>query len=137
MNLDPRVDAYIARSAAFAQPLLSALRKAMHASHSGVNETIKWGMPFFVQGNKPLAHMAAFKQHCAFGFWRGKQVVNGTGQDAKLEIPELPSHPRGGHVKSYFLTALDPSSSPTCGARPMKGDISWSSKAAGTGSSVP
>ena len=84
MNHDPRVDAYIARSAAFAQPLLRALRQAVHASHSGINETIKWGMPFFVLDDKPLAHMAAFKRHCAFGFWRGKKLVGENASDAAM-----------------------------------------------------
>ena len=84
MDHDPRVDAYIARSAAFAQPLLRALRQAVHASHSGINETIKWGMPFFVLDDKPLAHMAAFKRHCAFGFWRGKKLMGENASDAAM-----------------------------------------------------
>ena len=67
MNLDPRVDAYIARSAAFAQPLLRALRQAVHASHSGVNETIKWGMPFFVQGSKLVGENASDAAMGQFG----------------------------------------------------------------------
>ncbi len=46
-NFDPRVDAYIARSAAFAQPVLLHLRATVHAACPGVQETIKWGMPFF------------------------------------------------------------------------------------------
>ena len=44
---DPRVDAYIARAAPFAQPLLSTLRERMHAACPGLTETVKWGMPFF------------------------------------------------------------------------------------------
>ena len=27
-----------------------------------------------------LAHMAAFKQHCAFGFWKGRGVVADQGK---------------------------------------------------------
>ena len=73
---DPRVDAYIARAAPFAQPLLSTLRERVHAACPEVRETIKWGMPFFEHGEHILAHMAAFKQHCGFGFWRGRNVVD-------------------------------------------------------------
>ena len=69
---DPRIDAYIERSAAFAAPILSLLRGAVHEACPGAEETIKWGMPFFVVDGRILAHMAAFKQHCAFGFWRGR-----------------------------------------------------------------
>ena len=44
---DPRVDAYIAKSAAFAQPILRHVRELIHAACPDVQETIKWGMPFF------------------------------------------------------------------------------------------
>lgn len=69
---DRRVDAYIEAAAPFARPVLAALRKAVHEGCPGVAETIKWGMPFFLADGRILAHMAAFKQHCAFGFWRGR-----------------------------------------------------------------
>jgi uncharacterized protein YdeI (YjbR/CyaY-like superfamily) len=67
--LDPRVDAYINRAAPFAQPILAQLRKLMHQACPKVTESIKWGMPFFLQQGIVLCHMAAFKQHCALGFW--------------------------------------------------------------------
>jgi uncharacterized protein YdeI (YjbR/CyaY-like superfamily) len=73
---DPRVDAYIERSATFAQPVLRHLRAVVHSGGAEVGETIKWGMPFFTWRGKPLAHMAAFKAHCAFGFWNSVQVAD-------------------------------------------------------------
>ena len=66
---DPRIDAYIARSADFAKPILKYLRDAVHAGAPDVEETLKWSMPFF-DYKGPLANMAAFKEHCAFGFWK-------------------------------------------------------------------
>jgi uncharacterized protein YdeI (YjbR/CyaY-like superfamily) len=72
---DPRVDAYIAKSADFAKPILNHLRKLIHDTCPTVEETIKWGMPHFeykgAAERKPrvLCSMASFKQHCAFGFW--------------------------------------------------------------------
>lgn len=67
---DPRVDAYIRKAAPFAQPLLTHFREQVHAACPAAEETIKWGMPHFVyHGN--LCGMAAFKQHCAFNFWKG------------------------------------------------------------------
>ena len=68
---DPRVDAYIAKSADFAKPILTHLRKLVHAHCPETVETMKWSMPFFEYGGGVFANMAAFKQHCAFGFWLG------------------------------------------------------------------
>jgi hypothetical protein len=66
---DSRIDAYIDSSAEFARPILKRLRKLVHQGCPDVEETIKWGMPYF--GYKGLlCGMAAFKQHCAFVFWR-------------------------------------------------------------------
>ena len=66
---DKRVDAYIAKSAAFAHPILIHLRKLVHEGCPEVEEGIKWGFPHF-DYNGILCSMAAFKQHCAFGFWK-------------------------------------------------------------------
>lgn len=66
---DPRIDAYIERSADFAKPILKKLRALVHKGCPQVTETIKWGMPSF-EYNGPFAGMAAFKQHCVFGFWK-------------------------------------------------------------------
>ena len=67
---DRRVDAYITASAEFARPVLSHLRKVIHAGCPGVEETIKWGFPHFMYKGI-LCSMASFKEHCAFGFWKG------------------------------------------------------------------
>ena len=66
---DPRVDAYIANSADFARPILKHLRKVVHGAFPEVEETLKWGAPAFMH-HGILAGMAAFKQHCVFGFWK-------------------------------------------------------------------
>lgn len=79
---DARVDAYIERAAPFARPILAHLRGAVHAALPEARETIKWGMPFF-ELNKPLCMMAAFKAHCAFGFWKGVEVT-GVASDAAM-----------------------------------------------------
>ncbi len=64
---DPRVDAYIAKSADFAKPILSHLRDVVHRACPEVEETMKWSMPFFMYKGM-LCTMAAFKGHCTFGF---------------------------------------------------------------------
>lgn len=67
---DPRIDAYIAKSAPFAQPILRRLRTLIHAAAPDVEETIKWRMPSFTRGGRILCGMAAFKAHATFGFWQ-------------------------------------------------------------------
>jgi uncharacterized protein YdeI (YjbR/CyaY-like superfamily) len=71
---DPRVDAYIAKSADFAKPILIHLRELAHAACPEVEETLKWRMPHFTHRGI-LFGMAAFKQHCAVHFWNGKLVL--------------------------------------------------------------
>lgn len=69
-TLDPRIDAYIAASPAFAQPILTHLREVIHAACPDVEETMKWSRPHF-QYKGMLCQMSAFTAHCALGFWRG------------------------------------------------------------------
>lgn len=68
-TIDNRIDAYVERSAEFARPILSHLRKLVHKACPDVEETIKWGSPHFDYKGS-LAGMASFKEHCAFGFWK-------------------------------------------------------------------
>ena len=79
---DPRVDAYIARSADFARPILTHLRDVVHAACPEVEETIKWSFPHFLYKGM-LCSMASFKEHCTFGFWKGSLVVSGGGEAEK------------------------------------------------------
>jgi len=72
---DPRVDAYIARSADFAKPILNRLRKLIHAKCPDVTETLKWNSPFFEHKGILIA-MPAFKKHCALIFWKGKLFLS-------------------------------------------------------------
>ena len=65
---DPRIDAYIEKSADFAKPILIEIRKRMHAAVPDIEENIKWSMPHFQYQGKLFAHLAAFKAHAAFGF---------------------------------------------------------------------
>jgi uncharacterized protein YdeI (YjbR/CyaY-like superfamily) len=65
---DPRIDAYIEKAQPFAKPILRHVRKIVHQAVPGVEETIKWGFPHF-QYKGILCSIAAFKAHCALGFW--------------------------------------------------------------------
>jgi hypothetical protein len=94
---DPAIDAYIAKSADFARPILEHIRAIVHATCPQAEESIKWGCPHFSYLGSLMCSMAAFKQHCSLGFWNGKEVVGdatkeGAGEFGKiLSIKDLPS----------------------------------------------
>ena len=64
---DKRVDAYIAKAAPFARPILIHIRSLVHQGCPDVEEDIKWGCPHFMYKGM-MCSMAAFKSHCAMGF---------------------------------------------------------------------
>jgi uncharacterized protein YdeI (YjbR/CyaY-like superfamily) len=80
--MNPLVDDYIDRAADFARPILVHLREVVHEACPEVEEAIKWGFPNFIYCGM-LCHMAAFKQHCAFGFWKGTAIVEQEGEKAE------------------------------------------------------
>ena len=68
-TVDPRIDAYIEKSADFAKPVLTHIRKLVHKACPEIQETMKWSFPHFDYKGM-VCSMASFKQHCAFGFWK-------------------------------------------------------------------
>src|SRR5690348_1563639 len=90
-NHDPRIDAYIAKSAGFARPILEHLRALVHEACPEVEESLKWSMPFFSYKGAPMCMMAAFKQHCGFGFWLSKEVTGGSDEDGMGQFGKLAS----------------------------------------------
>lgn len=71
---DKRVELYINKCAEFAQPILWRITEVVHKACPDVEETLKWGMPYFTYKGSNLCGMAAFKQHCVFGFWMGSKM---------------------------------------------------------------
>ncbi|MDB5031291.1 YdeI/OmpD-associated family protein [Mucilaginibacter sp.] len=76
---DHRIDTYIGKKPAFAQPILQHLRALVHSVSPQITETIKWGHPFFEYNNGTLANMACFKEHLAFGLWSSTAIVDTHG----------------------------------------------------------
>lgn len=109
--LDPRIDAYIANAAEFAQPILQHLRATVHAACPDVEETIKWSMPFFLYQGM-LCNMAAFKAHCAFGFWKGELLLQQTdhrGREAMGQfgrITTVADLPPAAALATYIRQAM-------------------------------
>ncbi|SFA60276.1 Uncharacterized conserved protein YdeI, YjbR/CyaY-like superfamily, DUF1801 family [Pedobacter suwonensis] len=73
MHTSVQVDQYIINAAEFAIPILDHLRNLVHKADARIEEKIKWGMPFF-DYKGTVCHMASFKHHCAFGFWKGALI---------------------------------------------------------------
>lgn len=61
---DKKIDAYIAKSADFAKPILIHLREVVHKACPTAEENWKWSFPNFMYNGSILCSMAAFKQHC-------------------------------------------------------------------------
>ena len=109
-TLDPRIDAYIAKSAEFARPILKRLRELVHGALPEVEESIKWGMPHFLHQGKLLCGMAAFKEHASFGFWHGKAVVGEEASDDAMgqlgRITSLKELPSATKMKTWVKAAI-------------------------------
>jgi uncharacterized protein YdeI (YjbR/CyaY-like superfamily) len=94
---DKRIDAYIAKSADFAKPILEHVRTVVHEACPEVEETLKWSHPFFLYDGGPLCSIAAFNEHCKFGFWKGKLVTGDAAADGPVgfarvtSVSDLPS----------------------------------------------
>jgi uncharacterized protein YdeI (YjbR/CyaY-like superfamily) len=80
---DPHIDAYIAKAAEFARPILRHLRELVHQGCPSVQETFKWSMPAF-EYRGLLCQMAAFKHHATFGFWKHELVVGKREEQAAM-----------------------------------------------------
>lgn len=92
MKKDPRIDAYIAKSADFAKPVLDHFRALIHKTCPEVQETMKWSFPHFDYKDMPMCHMASFKQHCAIGFWKAALMGDAKTLVAKAKTEEAMGH---------------------------------------------
>ena len=104
---DPRVDAYIAKSADFARPILDHVRDVIHQAIPDVEEDIKWGAPFF-NYKGVIAGIAAFKQHCAINLWKASLILGDEASDSAGQfgrITRLSDLPPDNTLKGYFREA--------------------------------
>jgi len=120
---DPRITAYINAAAPFARPVLRHLRGLIHRACPEIEETMKWGMPHFTLGGI-LCSMAAFKAHCALGFWLHDQLLAENGPRTRdsmgsfgriTSLEDLPSDPtlRSLITKAAALTRAGARKNPT------------------------
>src|SRR5258706_1711445 len=109
---DKRIDDYISKSADFAKPILNHIRQLVHNACPQVEESIKWGFPNF-DYKGPFCSMAAFKQHCSFGFWKASIMKDAeklkTNQEDAMghlgKIKSLADLPEDVILISYIIEA--------------------------------
>lgn len=111
-NTSPEVDAYIARSAEFARPILTRVRRMFHQGCPAARETMKWSVPHF-EYKGLLGSMAVFKEHVSFGFWKAKLmsdpagIMKGVGNTAMgaVKVTSLDDLPADKVLLSYIKEA--------------------------------
>jgi uncharacterized protein YdeI (YjbR/CyaY-like superfamily) len=108
---DPRIDAYIEKSADFAKPILLHIRELVHTACPDVEETMKWSFPHFDYKGM-LCSMASFKAHCVFGFWKGELLAEVMGDNQSREamghmgrITALSDLPKDRQIIKYVKEA--------------------------------
>jgi len=114
MTHHPDVEAYIERSADFAQPTLRHIRAVFHATCPDLEESIKWGMPHF-EFKGILAHIAAFKSHTRLAFWKGELLTDADGWLAQMgesrmgvvKIGSMDDVPPDDVLRALILDAMD------------------------------
>ena len=91
MKTDPRIDAYIARQADFARPILDHLRDDRPRGLPGLRGDAEMELPSFMYKGKILAGFAAFKAHATFGFWNGSQMLETRTRQDERDGPVRPA----------------------------------------------
>jgi len=99
---DKSIDTYILKSADFAVPILTHLHELVHLACPNVEEVMKWSFPNF-EYKGLMCHIAGFKNHCSFGFWKGalmkdKSLVKNAASESAMghlgpikSLKDLPS----------------------------------------------
>jgi hypothetical protein len=111
-SFDPRVDAYINKSAVFAQPILEHLRELVHKTVPNIEESIKWSMPFFTYKGQMFGNLAAFKAHCSFGLfggamkaWFKEQGIDSEGMGSLGKLTSIKDLPPNKVLAGYIKQA--------------------------------
>jgi len=104
---DLRIDAFIAKAAPFAQPILIRFRTLVHATVPNAVETIKWGMPHFTLNGKILAGMAAFKAHAALILHGAGKRQDGEGMGHYGKLTSIEDMPPDAELRGLLLNAAE------------------------------
>lgn len=111
---EKKIDDYIKKAQPFAQAILTHLRELVHKACPDVEEKVKWGMPFF-DYKGPMCHMASFKQHAVFGFWKAalmkdKELMEMAKSEVAMghlgKITSLKDLPSNKQLTAYIKEAM-------------------------------
>lgn len=110
-NTLPGVDAYIAKAAPFARPILEKIRRLFHQACPEIEEKLKWGCPSF-EYKGMVGGFAAFKAHALFGFWRQdvlpdpEGLFKGKGPMASGKLTDVSQLPPDDVLLAYIRRAV-------------------------------
>jgi len=121
---NPRVDEYIAKAPAFAKPILVEIRERVHAACPDVEETIKWRQPSF-EYKGLMCGMAAFKEHCVFGYWKAPLVLGAAAEGADAmgyrdKITSVADLPSKSAFRAHVRKAMELNEAGITLERPVK-----------------
>jgi uncharacterized protein YdeI (YjbR/CyaY-like superfamily) len=121
---NPRVDEYIAKAPAFAKPILVEIRERVHAACPDVEETIKWRQPSF-EYKGLMCGMAAFKEHCVFGYWKAPLVLGAAAEGANAmgyrdKITSVADLPSKSAFRAHVRKAMELNEAGITLERPVK-----------------
>ena len=89
-------------------------------------------MPYFMRGGRILGHMAAFKQHCALGFWQaGEAAARGKAGEAMGQFGRITCRadlPSAAGLKAIVRTVASRMAE---GAKSLRSTKAASAKVAG------
>ena len=114
-NLDPKIDVYIEKAPAYAQPIIRHLRQLIHRAAPQVTEVMKWGHPHF-DYKGPFMGIGAFKEHMGLNFWKSTLMDDPAGLFATAEkgsagsigkIRSLADLPADDVLLSYIHNAVE------------------------------
>jgi uncharacterized protein YdeI (YjbR/CyaY-like superfamily) len=104
-------DTYIKSKPDWAQPILNTIRDTVHDACPDVEEEMKWSSPTFMY-NGIMCGMVAFKNHCAFHFWKGelfmgRKMGGELGAAAQLgKLTSVKDLPPKKVIKDYVKQAM-------------------------------
>lgn len=110
---DARIDAYISKAQPFARPILTEVRKRLHAAVPGLEETIKWNAPFFLFDGRIFASMAGFKAHAKVLLWNPEfksAMPESRDYEALDQLPSAAAFAKQvkGHAAAFRKSAPEP-----------------------------
>ena len=109
---------------AFAKPILVEIRERVHAACPDVEETIKWRQPSF-EYKGLMCGMAAFKEHCVFGYWKAPLVLGAAAEGANAmgyrdKITSVADLPSKSAFRAHVRKAMELNEAGITVERPVK-----------------